>query len=288
MSLLLIISELKMSLSKMEKIVNTNNNMILTARTAIRSTDVESYIKRNLSTFPKGANFIVLCGHHHRKDEDGNVYLDEADTSLVGDYASMFDQIIKECEKECKNKCQKCEKCQKFHSTTAGQCLNECVQCMRFHTWKEKEFLMGSVIPLYSIGVRDGTETKNEVLCHEEKCCACCVKNKCKKKKKTCYKKYTLLKSSRNSIQMKFNDLLKASQPHVLIFASCFSYESEINDILRSCGLLSALIVSAERGAITGGNVFKLDEEQQKFLQKISNDKSIKDVIIHGKLQYVF
>ena len=272
-----------MSLSKMEKIVNTNNNMILTARTAIRSTDVESYIKRNLSTFPKRANFIVLCGHHHRKDEEGNVYLDEADTALVGDYASMFNQIINDCKKQCKKKCQKCKKCHKFHST-APQCLSECVQCMRFHTWKEKEFLMGSVIPLYSIGVRDGTETKTEVLCHEEKSCACCVKNKCnKKKKKICFKKYTLLESSRNSIQMKFNDLLKASQPHVLIFASCFSYESEINDILRSCGLLSALIVSAERGAITGENVFKLDEEQQIFLQKIANDKSIKDVIIYGK-----
>ena len=78
-----------------------------------------------------------------------------------------------------------------------------------------------------------------EVLSNEEKRCA-----------EKSHKKYTLLKSSRNLIRMKFNDLLKTSQPHVLIFASCFSHESEINDILRSDGLLSALTVAAERGGI--------------------------------------
>ena len=142
-----------MAMSKMEKMVNTNNNMILTARTAITSNDVASYIKRNLSNFPKGANFIVLCGHHHRKDEEGKVYLDKADTSLVGDYSSMFDQIIDECEKQCRHKCEKCDECKKFHSKNV-KCRNECVQCMRFHVWKEKEFFMGDVIPLFPVATQ--------------------------------------------------------------------------------------------------------------------------------------
>ena len=97
------------------------------------------------------------------------------------------------------------------------------------------------------------------------------------------HKKYTLLKSSRNKIRMKFNDLLKTSQPNVLIFASCFSHESEINDILRSDGLLSALTVAAERGGITCGKVFKLDPEQQTFLKMIAENSTLKTVVLMGK-----
>ena len=130
-----------------EDIVNTNN-VILTARNAITSNEVESYIKRNLSKFRKGANFIVLCGHHHSKDDEGTVHLGEADLSLVGDYYCMFEQIIKDCEKQCKQKCNKCEKCQKFHS---NECHNQCDQCMRFHIWKEKEFVMGETINLFPV-----------------------------------------------------------------------------------------------------------------------------------------
>ena len=111
-----------------------------------------------------------------------------------------------------------------------------------------------------------------EVLSNEEKHCA-----------EKSHKKYTLLKSSRNKIRMKFNDLLKTSQPNVLIFASCFSHESEINDILRSDGLLSALTVAAERGGITCGKVFKLDPEQQNVLKKIAENFEIKLVVFMGE-----
>ena len=134
----------------MEKIVNSNNNMILTARTSITSNDVASYIKRNLLTFPKGAHFMVLCGHHHRKDEEGNVHLDKADPSLVGDYSSMCYQIINDCKKQCSNKCEKCNICKKIHSKI-GKCHNECIQCKRFHVWKEKEFVMGETINLFPV-----------------------------------------------------------------------------------------------------------------------------------------
>ena len=77
--------------------------------------------------------------------------------------------------------------------------------------------------------------------------------------------------------------MLKTSEPHVLIFASCFSQESEINDILRSEGLFSVLNVAAERGEITCGNVFKLEPEQQDVLKKIADNFKIKDVIFMGE-----
>ena len=109
------------------------------------------------------------------------------------------------------------------------------------------------------------------------------VSNEEKRYAEKSHKKYTLLKSSRNKIRMKFNDLLKTSQPNVLIFASCFSHESEINDILRSDGLLSALTVAAERGGITCGKVFKLDPEQQDVLKKIAENFEIKLVVFMGE-----
>ena len=98
-------------------------------------------------------------------------------------------------------------------------------------------------------------------------------------------KKNVLKDTSRNTIKARFEQLLKAEYPHVFIFASCFSHESEINHLLHSSGMYSCLLVSADRGEITCGKAFKLDPEQQDVLKLITEYLTIKDIIFMGEYQ---
>ena len=73
-------------------------------------------------------------------------------------------------------------------------------------------------------------------------------------------------------IKEKFSDLLHKEVPFVLIFASCFSHQSEIKDILRSFGIYAVLSILNDRGIITEGRYFKLDVQQKDILKKVSDD----------------
>ena len=136
------------------------------------------------------------------------------------------------------------------------QC-QQCLQCQNYsqnhHLWMEKNFEkgLGIVIPLFSIKNKHGN--------------------------------YCLLRSAKNSLRMKFEELIESQEPYVLIFASCYSYRSKIKHILRSSGLISAVMTSADQGDITNGNFFQLDKDQKKFLNEIANDCELKDVIIFGE-----
>ena len=94
--------------------------------------------------------------------------------------------------------------------------------------------------------------------------------------------KYTLQASSRSAIKMEFNSLLTNQLPMVLILASCWSFESELSNIIRASGLLSAINISEEHGKITIGNMLQLDKYQQEVLKTIINDETIKDVCFQG------
>ena len=73
-------------------------------------------------------------------------------------------------------------------------------------------------------------------------------------------------------IKEKFSDLMERKHPYVLIFASCYSHQSEIKDILRSFGVYAVLSILNDRGVITEGHCFKVDEQQKEVLQKVSDD----------------
>ena len=95
--------------------------------------------------------------------------------------------------------------------------------------------------------------------------------------------KYVLQDDSKAKLKTTFEEFLSKQVPIVLILASCFSFKSQICDILRSTGLLTVLNVLEERGEITNGNMFLLDPGQQEFFKIISDDElNIKDVIIGG------
>ena len=95
--------------------------------------------------------------------------------------------------------------------------------------------------------------------------------------------KYVLTGPSKEVIVNEFERILDTETPTVLILASCWSFQGEISNILRSTGLYSALIASEERGEITAGKLFRLDQEQQNIFKMISSDESIKDSIFGGK-----
>ena len=89
------------------------------------------------------------------------------------------------------------------------QKCNQCKQCQKFLLWNQKQFQMGMVMPIFSKSLQGN--------------------------------KYVLLKSAKTSLKMKFEELLESKTPYVMIFASCYSHRSKINNILHACGLYSAL-----------------------------------------------
>ena len=95
--------------------------------------------------------------------------------------------------------------------------------------------------------------------------------------------KYVLQEHCKAELKTKFEDLLTKQVSTVLILASCWSYRSEICNILRSTGLLTVLNILEERAKITNGNILRLDQEQQDFFRTICNViLMIKDIILAG------
>ena len=94
--------------------------------------------------------------------------------------------------------------------------------------------------------------------------------------------KFVMRRGSKSAIKMLFNSLLTNQLPIVLILASCWSFQSELFNIIRASGLLSALNISEERGKITIGNMLQLDKFQQEVLRTIIKDETIKDVFFQG------
>ena len=95
--------------------------------------------------------------------------------------------------------------------------------------------------------------------------------------------RFMLTESSKVAIRNEFERVISLNRPIVLILASCWSFCSEISNILRSTGLLSALNLLEERGQITIEKLFKLDDGQKDLLRSVINNPTIKDVIIFGK-----
>ena len=95
--------------------------------------------------------------------------------------------------------------------------------------------------------------------------------------------KFVLSKDSTMTLKNEFERILDLKQPIVLILASCWSHRSQIADILRSTGIFTVMNVLEERGNITNGKMFVLDQEQKNFFTNIA-DLVIKDVILMGKI----
>ena len=96
-------------------------------------------------------------------------------------------------------------------------------------------------------------------------------------------------KASLNGLKVKFNSLRESRSPYVLVYLSCWSHYSPIKTTIRALGLYAVLTLKKERSDLTIGQVFKLDDEQEKYLELVADDQMIggqlrtKDLIIAGK-----
>ena len=75
---------------------------------------------------------------------------------------------------------------------------------------------------------------------------------------------------STDNIKYVFRNVLNSKEQSILIFATCFSRRSEVNDLINAYGLYPALFLSAEMGLVTQGWHFKLDKNQRYVLERVS------------------
>ena len=75
--------------------------------------------------------------------------------------------------------------------------------------------------------------------------------------------KYELRINAKKSLQNEFDNISRSDVPNTIIFASCYSDFSEIKTIMQSCGFISSVAVSSERGDITKGKYYVCDPEQR-------------------------
>ena len=131
----------------------------------------------------------------------------------------------------------------------------ECEKCKFFHAWILGKYIFDSVKPL-------STDKKSG--------------------------KYKLRPSAKKSLKVEFDNISRSDVPNVIIFASCYSYFSEIKTIMISCGLISAVAMSSERGDITGGKYFVCDPEQRTFLKAVSESSITGTYFFHKSQQHNF
>ena len=90
---------------------------------------------------------------------------------------------------------------------------------------------------------------------------------------------YDLSKISRIELTKFATKLRKGKKPALVIFASCYSFESTIKDLLFSNGAMASLSITQDKGIVTGGKSFTLDEDQQSVIKEFAkvkfNSKSI-------------
>ena len=79
---------------------------------------------------------------------------------------------------------------------------------------------------------------------------------------------YKLSDISKHELSKLAEKLLESRNPSLIIFASCFSFDSMIKDILYSKGVMASLSLSYDKGKVTEGKIFSLDQDQQGIIKR--------------------
>ena len=66
---------------------------------------------------------------------------------------------------------------------------------------------------------------------------------------------------------------IKKHNPTILSLAFCYTNVSDLNDVLRSAGIYTTMIMSQDRGNITEGRCVTLDRYQRQFIKGIVDDQ---------------
>ena len=81
---------------------------------------------------------------------------------------------------------------------------------------------------------------------------------------------YALSNVSKRELSRLARKLLKGKKPSLVLFASCFSFNSKIKDFLFSKGVMASLSISHDKGEVTEGKLFALDEDQQNVIKEFA------------------
>ena len=107
-------------------------------------------------------------------------------------------------------------------------------------------------------------------------------------------KKYEFTSAAEQYLQHTFEIFVATKKPAILVLATCFSEKSQVNELLWKYGLYAALKISADRGKLTDGRIYDLDEDQSIVLEKVHQDhaqatkkrsgkvKKTKNVVLYG------
>ena len=106
-------------------------------------------------------------------------------------------------------------------------------------------------------------------------------KNDCKDDCKT----YEFTTAAESQLKHTFDTFITKKKPGILILATCFSEKSKVNELLQKYGLYAALKISADRGKLTDGRIYKLDEDQSIVLEKVHQDHAQATKTKSGKIK---
>ena len=79
---------------------------------------------------------------------------------------------------------------------------------------------------------------------------------------------YELSDISSDDLRNFAKSLLERRNPSVVVYASCFSFESSVKDFLIKTTVLASLNLSKERGKFSEGKFFAMDAEQQAIFKE--------------------
>ena len=76
---------------------------------------------------------------------------------------------------------------------------------------------------------------------------------------------FELSKRSERKLTKLAKDLFDQINPFCVVFASCYSFQSPIKDLLIEKGVLAAIDISKDQGEISGGRIFAFDDDQKEL-----------------------
>ena len=86
-----------------------------------------------------------------------------------------------------------------------------------------------------------------------------------------------------------FDTMMERNKPYVIFLAVCFSDRNQLTEYMRELGIISVCSMKHERGEITKGHWFKLDEGQECIMKSVhdghklgANSKKQKNVLLAG------
>ena len=120
-------------------------------------------------------------------------------------------------------------------------------------------------------------ESKKTTICQNRQSCQNDCEDECKK--------YEFTTAAEHYLKHTFEIFKTMKKPGILILATCFSEKSKVNELLRKYGLYAALKISADRGKLTDGRIYKLDDDQSIVLEKVHQDHAQATKTKSGKIK---